>query len=153
MGIKIDQRKNAIRKKNNIVEIGSDSQDVTINGSLYVEGAFVVNNPVGSPVFSPCETIKMFSVSPQGLGWTTYSPKSIILIDVSSGVDECFVQTTRGFTEESKWCLNPGGNNMESGIVKFKLDSRLFISGSGINSGLYFDHKKGERLISIDCIT
>jgi len=151
MGIKINQRKTLIRKKNNTIELGSPTQELTINGVFSVEGSFLVNNPVRNPSFSPCDTMKMFSVQPHGVGWMNYSPQSIILLDVSSGIDNFFVQTTRGLPKGTRWCLNPGGNNMESGIITFKLESKLFISGSGINSGLYYDHKLGERLISIDC--
>ena len=60
-----------------------------------------------------------------------------------------FVQSTRGFTNSSDWALNPGGTNMESGKAIFSLDSKLFISGSGINRGLHYEHDKGERLMSL----
>jgi hypothetical protein len=150
MGDRFKDIKPVIRKRDNNITIGSPSQTTNIQGSFKVQGTFFVTDPaVSVPTFGMGQRMKCFGLGPHGIGWHSMSPQTIQVLDQGSGTDYVFVQSTRGFPEKSEWVLNPGGSNMESGKVVFKLDSKLFISGSGINSGLYYDHKKGERLISI----
>ena len=150
MSIKINHLKPAIKKKNNVIQIGGESEEVRVQGSLKVSGPIQIPNPVESLKFNEAEHMKMFGVGSFGVGFYSVSPQTIVIDDQTSGVDNFFVQTTRGFSKNNTWVLNPGASNMESGLVLFTLESRIFVSGSGINSGLYFEHKKGERLININ---
>jgi len=144
-----EQNKPTIRKKDNVINIGSDSQNVEVQGELNVKGPVKITSPANIPNFLSDERMKIFSYDGNGVCWTPYFPQSIINYSGASGHDFVYVQTSRGFKDGNDWVLNPGASNMESGKVTFRLESRLFISGSGSNSGLFFDHKKGERLINL----
>ena len=150
MSIKINHLKPAIKKKNNVVQIGTETETVRVQGSLKVSGPVQITKPVQISSFNESQHMKMFGVGPEGVNFYSVSPQTIVIDDQTSGVDNFFVQTTRGFNQNNTWVLNPGASNMESGLVLFTLESRMFVSGSGINSGLYFEHKKGERLININ---
>jgi hypothetical protein len=143
------QIKPTIRKKNNVIQIGSSTQHVGVSGNLSVEGSVEVKAPFSDPGLGENSPLKVFSFSQNGFQWATIAPNTLLTFDSTSGVDYMFVQSTRGFTNSSDWVLNPGGTNMESGKAIFSLDSKLFISGSGINSGLHYEHDKGERLMSL----
>ena len=144
-----EQNKPTIRKINNVISIGSSTQNTQVQGELEVSGPVTITSPANVPNFLSNEKMKVFSYDGNGVHWTPYFPQSIINYSGASGHDFVYVQTARGFEEGNDWVLNPGASNMESGKVTFKLDSRLFISGSGSSSGLFFDHQKGERLINL----
>ena len=144
-----EQNKPVIRKNKGVIEIGSNTQCTSVEGRLTVEGEIFVKNPVKLPNFFETEKMMIFSFDNQGVGWRPYNYGALTNQSVGSGVDYIYVQSTRGFEKDNYWVLNPGANNMESGIVTFKLESKLFISGSGVNSGLYYNHQKGERLINL----
>ena len=146
------QIKPTIRKKDNVIQIGSPNQNVGVSGNLSVDGSVNVNAPFSDPSVGLNHPLKVFSYSQRGFEWVELSPNTLLTFDSTSGVDYMFVQSTRGFSKNSNWVLNPGGTNMESGKAMFSLDSKLFISGSGINSGLYYEHDKGERLMSLSNI-
>ena len=144
-----EQNKPTIRKKNNVINIGSASQNVEVQGELDINGPVKISSPANIPNFLSDERMKVFSYDGHGVCWTPYFPQSIINYSGASGHDFVYVQTSRGFKDGNDWVLNPGASNMESGKVTFKIESKLFISGSGANSGLFFDHQKGERLINL----
>jgi len=144
-----EQNKPTIRKVNNVISIGSDTQNTEVQGELSISGPVKISSPANIPNFLSNEKMKIFSYDGNGVCWTPHFPQSIINYSGASGYDFVYVQTARGFEKGNDWVLNPGASNMESGKVTFKLESKLFISGSGANSGLFFDHQKGERLINL----
>ena len=143
------QIKPTIRKKDNVIQIGGPNQNVGVSGNLSVDGTVQIKSPYSNPSAGDNYPLKVFSFSPRGFEWTQVLPNSLLTFDSASGVDYIYVQSTRGFSKSSDWVLNAGGQNMESGKVLFALDSKLYVSGSGINSGLYYEHDKGERLMSL----
>ena len=149
MSIKIGNLKQPIRKKDNIVQIGSESQETKVAGTLSVGGPIVIKDPIPNIDFSNGQKSKHLVIGPNGISFESFTPQTICILDTTSGVDNFYIQSTRGFSKADTWVLNPGSTTMESGKVLFKLESRLFISGSGINSGLYYEHNKGEQLINI----
>jgi len=144
-----EKNKILIRKKGNEIQIGSQSQSTRVKGELNVNGTIRVNSPAFIPSFAPWEKMKVFCYDENGIGWKNYCPQSLINHSGVSGLDFVYVQSTIGFRKGDNWVLNPGGSNMESGKVEFKLGSKLFISGSGSTSGLYHNHDKGERIINL----
>ena len=141
------QIKPTIRKKNNVVQLGSDSQNVGISGSLDVRGGIRIGNPYLDPSFGVNDNLVVFTQSASNnFKFVSINPNTVLSQDISSGLDYFFAESALGFNDTKDWVLNPGAANMESGKINYKLNSKIFISGSGINSGLYYDHNKGERL-------
>jgi hypothetical protein len=145
-----EENKPVIRKKNNVIEVGSNTQQTEIKGRLSVAGSIRVNSPAYLPTFGGKEKIKIFSYDQRGVGWVNYCPQSLMSLSGVALNDFIYVQSTVGFRKNDNWVLNPGcPSNMESGKVLFTLGSKLFISGSGANSGLFYNHNKGERIINL----
>jgi len=141
------QIKPTIQKKDNIVQLGSNTQNVGISGSLDVRGNVRIGNPFSEPPFGANDNLVVFTQTSFGdFKFVAVTPNTVLSQDISSGLDYFFAESALGFNDTKDWVLNPGATNMESGKITYKLNSKIFISGSGINSGLYFDHNKGERL-------
>ena len=148
--IKFESIKPTIRKRDNVVQVGSETQNVGVSGSLFVRGNVRVAEAYSLPEFGTDDTLKVFTQSSFGdFRWASVLPNTLVSQDINSGVDYFFVQSSPGFNDTKSWVLNPGAPNMESGIIKYKLNSKIYISGSGINSGLYYNHEKGERVTVI----
>ena len=144
-----EHNKPVIRKKNNVIQIGSETQQTEVKGDLEVQGTVHVTNPAFIPKFEAGEKMKIFALNNGSAGWVNHSPQSLVNFSGTALEDFIYVQSTVGFEKGNDWVLNPGGSNMESGKVEFKLGSKLFISGSGTNSGLFYNHDKGERIINL----
>ena len=145
-----EENKPVIRKKNNAIQIGSESQKTQVKGELEVQGSIRVSTPAFVPSFAAKEKMKIFSYDNNGATWTNHCPQSLMNVSGVALNDFIYVQSTVGFRKNDSWVLNPGcPSNMESGKVLFTLGSKLFISGSGANSGLFYNHNKGERIINL----
>jgi hypothetical protein len=144
--IKFESIKPTIRKRDNVIQVGSETQNVGVSGSLFVRGNVRVAESYSVPEFGADDTLKVFSQTAFGdFRWVSVLPSTLLTQDINSGIDYFYVQSSVGLNDTKQWVLNPGAPNMESGLITYKLNSKIYISGSGINSGLYYNHEKGER--------
>ena len=56
-----EENKPVIRKKNNAIQIGSESQKTQVKGELEVQGSIRVSTPTFVPSFAAKEKMKIFS--------------------------------------------------------------------------------------------
>ena len=56
-----EKNKILIRKKNNQIQIGSESQTTRVKGELDVNGTIRVNSPAFIPSFAASEKMKIFN--------------------------------------------------------------------------------------------